>query len=171
MKSLIVYFSRVGETFVDGQIKPVNKGFTEIVAEKIAAISGGDLFKLEPEEPFSEYYPQADKRAKEEYENNTLPPLKDLPQTIKDYDVIYIGFPIFYRSYPRVIAEFLRHFDFQGKVVKPFCTNEEGSFGTAELELRALLKGATLKPGFAIRGYLADKADDNGALSRWVNAN
>lgn len=170
MKSLVVYFSRVGETFVDGQIKFTEKGFTEILAEKIAELSGGDLFKLELAEPFSEYYPQADKRAKEEYENNVLPEITNLPLSIKDYDVIYIGFPIFYRSYPRVIAEFLRHFDFEGKVIKPFCTNEEGSFGTAELELRALLKGSILKPGFSIRGFKAEKADENGALSRWVNS-
>ena len=169
MKSLVVYFSRVGETYIDGTIKRTEKGFTEILAEQIAELTGGDLFKLEPEEPFSEYYAQADKRAKDEYENNTLPPIKSLPTSIKDYDVIYIGFPIFYRSYPRVIAEFLRHFDFQGKIIKPFCTNEEGSFGTAELELRALLKGSILRPGFSIRGFNAEKANENGALARWVD--
>lgn len=168
MKNLVVYFSRVGETLVDGSVKYVAKGYTEILAEKIAGMIECDVFKLELEEPFSEYYAQCDKRAKEEYENNTYPALKSLPSSVKDYDVIYIGFPIYYRSYPRVIAEFLRHFDFQGKTIKPFCTNEEGSFGTAELELRFLLKGSNLKPGFSVRGKDAEKVEEGGLLARWL---
>lgn len=168
MKNLVVYFSRVGETLVDGQVKFVEKGYTEILAEKIAKQIECDVFKLELEEPFSEYYAQCDKRAKEEYDNNAFPALKEIPPSIKDYDVIYLGFPIFYRSYPRVIAEFLRHFDFTGKIVKPFCTNEEGSFGTAELELRFLLKGSILKPGFSIKGNETDKVEENGLLARWL---
>ena len=52
MKKLVVYFSRVGENSVNGQIEIIKKGFTEILAEKIAAKENAAMFKIEPEEPY-----------------------------------------------------------------------------------------------------------------------
>ena len=65
------------------------------------------------------------------------------------------------------ILEFLKQYDFSNKKVKLFCTNDEGSFGTAELELRSILKGAFIKSGLAIRGVDIYNSDDK--LTRWVN--
>ena len=87
--------------------------------------------------------------------------------SLDEYDVIYVGFPIWFRSYPRIVGEFLKQYDFSNKKVKLFCTNDEGSFGTAELELRSILKGAFIKSGLAIRGVDIYNSDDK--LSRWVN--
>ena len=52
MKTLVVYFSRVGENMVHGEIEIIKKGFTEIVAEKIAQYTGGELYPLIPEVPY-----------------------------------------------------------------------------------------------------------------------
>ena len=77
-----------------------------------------------------------------------------------DYDVIYIGFPIWYRTYPRIVASFLDAYDFTGKTIKPFCTNDEGTFGISLLEMQGALKGATLTDGLAIRGVNVLSSDD-----------
>jgi len=159
MKPLIVYFSRAGENVVFGDTEIIEKGFTEIVAEKIHQKVGGDLLSLKPEEEYPFDYESCNARAKAEYEGNVLPKIKNLPSSLDDYDVIYIGFPLWYRSYPRIISSFINSFSFIGKTIKPFCTNEEGSFGVMELELRSAFKGAIVKNGLAMRGHDAEKSD------------
>ena len=163
MKTLIVYFSRTGENSVNGKIEIIKKGYTEIVAEKIAKYTGGELYKLEPEVPYPFDYMECVKRAQDEGRVPFLNPKENLD----DYDTIFVGFPNWYRSYPRIIATFLKSYDFSGKTIKPFCTNEEGAFGIGELELRATLKDANVKEGFAVKGSEVDDCDL--ALSAWVN--
>ena len=70
MKTLIVYFSRVGENSVNGEMEVITKGFTEIVAEKIASKTGGELYKLEPEIPYPTNYQECVKRSKIEDQYN-----------------------------------------------------------------------------------------------------
>jgi len=139
MATLVVYFSRAGENIVNDEREIIEKGFTEIFAEKIQKLTGGALIGLQPSEEYPFGYDECNRRAREEYENNILPKVKNLPASIDNYDVIYLGFPLWYRSYPRIIATFINSYSFMGKVVKPFCTNEEGSFGIMELELRSSL--------------------------------
>ena len=62
MKTLVVYFSRTGENSVNGEMEVITKGFTEIVAEKIAARIGADVYKLEPEIPYPTSYAECVKR-------------------------------------------------------------------------------------------------------------
>lgn len=167
MKALVVYFSRAGENIVNDEREIIEKGFTEIFAEKIQKLTGGALVGLQPVEEYPFGYDECNRRARKEYEENILPPVKNLPASIDAYDVIYLGFPLWYRSYPRVIATFIKAYSFVGKVVKPFCTNEEGSFGLMELELRSTLKGAIVKDGLALRGYDVAKSDE--LIKEWVS--
>ena len=167
MKALIVYFSRAGENIVGDEREIIEKGFTEIVAEKIQKLTGGALIKLQPAEEYPFGYDECNRRARKEYEENILPAVKNLPASIDSYDTIFLGFPLWYRSYPRIISTFIRAYSFIGKAVKPFCTNEEGTFGIMQLELQSALKGAIVKDGLAIRGYDAAKSDD--LIAEWVN--
>ena len=167
MSILIAYFSKDGGNSVDGVTKNLEKGNTEIVAEKIAKLTGGELYPLIPVEPYSNNYLVTSARAKKEADEGAFPAIANLKKSLDEYDVIYLGFPNWYRSYPRIIATFLKSYDFTGKVIKPFCTNEEGAFGIGELELRATLKTAQLKEGFAVKGSEADECDLE--LSAWVN--
>jgi len=162
MKSLVVYFSRVGENSVNGKIEVIEKGYTEIVAQKIAKITNSHIFKLEPVNPYPFNYQECVKRASSEgfvdYEHEEF--------KVDDYDVIFIGFPNWYRSYPRVVAKFIHNNTWIGKTVIPFCTNEEGALGVGEMELKASVKGAIVKEGFACRGYDANTCDDS--LNDWL---
>ena len=166
MKQLVVYFSRVGENSVNGQIEIIKKGFTEILAEKIAAKKGAAMFKIEPVEPYPTSYDECVKRSrKEDEDGGRVPYLHPLPN-LDEYDVIYLGFPCWWRTYPRVVATFVRDYKFIGKTIYPFCTNVEGSLGLAEMELKGAARGAIIKPGFACKG--ADVQNIDEALKGWI---
>lgn len=167
MKTLVAYFSYVGQTELNRQIVEIEKGHTEIVAEKIAKLTNADLYKIEPAIAYPKTYADIVNVVRKENEENPKVEIKNLLESINDYDTVYIGFPIWYRTYPRIIASFLSNYDFAGKTVKPFCTNDEGSFGIALLELNSQLKGATIKPGLAIHGSEVEKSQDK--IEAWVN--
>ncbi|MBQ6560478.1 MAG: hypothetical protein IJL85_06585 [Erysipelotrichaceae bacterium] len=161
MKTLVAYFSHIGENLQDNEIVVLTKGNTEVVAEKIAELTKADLYKIEEEEPYPEKYDDCLRRARREDEDNIHPTMKaGMKLNMDDYDVIYIGFPIWYRAYPRVVATFLDTYDFSGKTIKPFCTNDEGTFGISLLEMKGALKGADIRDGLAVRGVSVYDADD-----------
>lgn len=161
MKTLIAYFSHVGECLENDQIVTIEKGNTEKVAEKIKELTGADLYKIEEAEPYPFNYDDCLRRARKEDENNEHPVLKDvIGIDINQYDVIYLGFPIWYRTYPRVIASFIDKYNFTGKTIKPFCTNDEGTFGITLLELESQLKGVNILDGLSIRGVDVDNSMD-----------
>ena len=70
MKTLVVYFTRIGENIVNGEVEIITKGFTEVVAEKIAAKTGATLYKLEPEVPYPTNYEECVKRSRVEDQYN-----------------------------------------------------------------------------------------------------
>lgn len=161
MKTLVAYFSHIGENLQNNEIVELTKGNTEIVAEKIAELTGGDLYKIEEEEPYPYKYDDCLRRSRREDENNEHPALKaGMRLNMDDYDTVYIGFPIWYRTYPRVVASFLDTYDFSNKKIRPFCTNDEGTFGISLLEMQSVLKGADFTDGLAIRGVDVNNADE-----------
>ena len=166
MKTLIVYFSRVGENSVNGELEVISKGFTEIVAEKIAMRTGGELYKLEPETPYPTSYAECVKRSRIEDQYNEKVPYSNPKSSLDEYDVIYLGFPCWWRTYPRIVASFIRDHSWVGKTVYPFATNEEGALGLAEMELKGSLKGAIIKKGFACKGSEVNSVDDK--LDAWI---
>ena len=160
MKSIVVYFSR------DGKAAVLSKSKTEVLAEKIKEYTGSDIYKIIPMEPYPQDDEECDRRAKEESQTNAKPEINGALPDVSGYEIIYLGFPNWYRSFPRIIGTFLDAVDLKGKVVKPFCTNEEGGFGIGELELRGRTKGATLKNGFSCRAEDVDSCDER--LKAWL---
>ncbi|MBQ2527618.1 MAG: NAD(P)H-dependent oxidoreductase [Spirochaetales bacterium] len=168
MGSLVAYFSHEGQNSVNFDVKDIKKGHTRTVAEKIAAFTGADILRIQPAEAYPADYDECCKRAKAEADGSERPAINIPLESLDAYDTIYIGFPIWYRSYPRVIATFIDRFDFTGKKVRPFCTNEEGAFGMADMELEAAIRrrGGEMERGLAVRGSNVDSCDD--ALKRWL---
>lgn len=161
MKTLVAYFSHTGENLQNNEIVTLEKGNTEVVAEKIASLTSADLYRIEEEDAYPFSYDDCVRRARREDENNEHPALKGGARLdMSLYDTIYIGFPIWYRTYPRVVASFLDAYDFTGKTIKPFCTNDEGTFGISLLEMQGVLKGAQIKDGLAIRGVDVYHSDE-----------
>ena len=166
MKALVIYFSRVGENSVNGHIEIIKKGFTEILAEKIASLTGSAMYKIEPKEAYPFSYEECVKRSRKEDETGEyVSYLNPLP-SLNEYDVIYLGFPCWWRTYPRIIATFLAKYSFIGKTIYPFATNEEGALGLAELELKGAARGAVIKNGFACKGSEVNNIDAK--LDAWL---
>ena len=108
-KSLVIYFSRADENYAVGNIE---KGNTEVIAEYIKEFTGADLFKVEPAKPYSKNYKECCDEALEEKRQNARPELKEYLTDISDYEVIYIGSPIYWGTMPMCMFTRVRKIGF-----------------------------------------------------------
>lgn len=152
MKSAIVYYSRAGENYVDGKIEVLNKGNTEKAAEVIHEITGAPAFKLEQEKPYEEEYNACIREAQEDLRNHRRPALKKMPPLSEDLEVLYLGYPNFWGTLPMAVLTFLEHYDWEGKTIRPFCTNEGSGLGRSLADIRAAAPKAVVAEGFSIHG-------------------
>ena len=151
-KELIAFYSRADENYVNGMIKTLEVGNTEVVAGIIAELTGADLFHIEQVKAYSKNYNECIAEAQADQQHNARPELKNYPENLDEYDVIYLGFPNYWSTMPMAVFTFLEHFDFSGKTIKPFCTHEGSGMGSSEADIRRLCPGAKLEKGLAIRG-------------------
>lgn len=93
MKSLIVYFSHCHENYVNGDIVDLEKGNTQVVAEKISQYIDADLFEIKPLHDYPVQYHQCTQVAKEEIENQKRPKIKNIIPHFEQYQNIYLGSP------------------------------------------------------------------------------
>lgn len=160
MKSLVIYFSHIGENYINDEIKNIDKGNTEIVAEIIKDLTGADLFKIETIKDYPYNYNECCDVAKEELEMDARPKLKNTINNINDYDIIYIGGPIWWGHYPCGMFTALENLNFTGKIVKPFSTHEGSGLGNVMQDINRFCIGADIKEGLAIRGSNAKSAKE-----------
>lgn len=158
MKSLVIYYSHTGENYMRNGIENIEKGNTEIVAEKIKEITDADLFKVETVNDYPYDYHECCDVAKEELEKEARPKLKKNLENFNSYNVIYIGGPVWWGHYPMAIFSLLEGLDFSGKEVYPFTTHEGSGLGSVMDDVRKLCVGADIKSGIAIRGCDANNA-------------
>ena len=151
-KKLIAFYSRADENYVNGQIVPLKTGNTEIVAGMIQKLTGADIFKLEQKQPYAADYNECIQQAREDQNRNARPELKEYPDSLEEYDVIYLGYPNYWSTMPMAVFTFLEHFNFSGKVIKPFCTHEGSGMGSSVEDIRKLCPTARVKSGLAIQG-------------------
>lgn len=133
---LIVYYSRRGENYWNGSIRNLSRGNTEIVAEMIAKVTGGELFEVETEEPYSQDYYICTEEAKAELRQKARPKLKRYLESLDGFDTIFVGFPNWWGTMPMAMFSFLEHYDLSGKRIIPFCTNEGSGMGSSERDLK-----------------------------------
>ncbi len=167
MKALTVYYSRKGENYFSGNIRNIAKGNTEIVAEYINEAVGGDIFEIETVKEYAKDYTKCTEEAMAEKKANAHPELKRIPDSIDAYDVIFLGYPNWWGTAPMCVFTFLEAFDFAGKTIAPFCTNEGSGMGVSEKDIRNMCKGAKVVSGLSIRGSEA-QVSKNRAVA-WAN--
>lgn len=168
MRALIAYFSRADENYFSGELRAIPVGNTEVVAKLLQKLTGADLFQLEPLLPYSKDYNECIAQAQDDQRRDARPELKAYPDSLAEYDTIYLGYPNYWGTMPMPVFTFLERFDFTGKTIKPFCTHEGSGLGRSEADLRRLCPGAKIAKGLAIRGSAAAGAQD--ALKRWCAA-
>ncbi|MCH4193635.1 MAG: flavodoxin [Butyrivibrio sp.] len=163
---LIAYFSRKGNNYVSGDIVSLPKGNTEIVAEKIQELTGGDLFEIETVKQYDPDYTRCTQEAQEELRAKARPELKTDVENMDDYDVICLGFPNWWGTMPMAVFTFLESHDLSGKKICPFCTNEGSGMGHSEKDIRSLCPESRLERGLALRGGSVNHAGKE--IENWV---
>ena len=93
MSSIVIYFSREGENYFGGELKNIEKGNTEVIAEYIQEFAGADLFKVEELDKYPSDYMKCIDVAKKDQKQDARPELKEYLEDISQYDTVYIGFP------------------------------------------------------------------------------
>jgi len=160
MKKLIAYYSRPGENYFSGAHRAIAVGNTEQAARLLAELTGAELFHIEQKVPYSDDYDTCVAEARRDLCANARPELTALPESLDDYDEIYLGYPNYCGTMPMAVYTFLEHYDWQGKTIHPFCTNEgSGLSNTAA-------KGARVARGLSLRGSAVEGAKPE--LELWL---
>ncbi|MCL2673509.1 MAG: NAD(P)H-dependent oxidoreductase, partial [Alphaproteobacteria bacterium] len=124
---------------------------THAVAMWIHQAVGGDIQAIEMVEPYTGSYREIVNRSRQEFRNSVHPQIKPFKHNVADYDVIFIGSPIWFNTYAPPVATFLAGNDFTGKIIVPFCTHGGHGAGNFYDDIRDNTQGAVL-PGFTARG-------------------
>lgn len=133
---LVAYFSATGTT----------RPLAEYAAEHLDA----EIYEIIPQEPYTEedlaYY--TDCRAdREQNDPSARPAISGSVENMGQYDVVFLGYPIWHGQAPRIISTFLESYDFAGKTIVPFCTSGSSPIGSSATNLHNLASGATWLDG------------------------
>ena len=148
-KALVIFFSHAGENYSVGNIEVGN---TKIVADYISEITGAGQFEIIAEKDYDMPYMDLIKVAQEEMKTGELPAYKG-DVDVSPYDVIFIGGPIWWGTYPQVMFTFFKDHDLSGKTVIPFTTHEGSGLASTVQDVKKAFPEADVKPGFAIYGH------------------
>ena len=153
-KKLVAYFSA--------------SGITQKAAERIAKISGADLFEIKPSVPYTKKdldWTNKNSRSSVEMKNpDSRPEIANRIPNISEYDTIFIGFPIWWYVAPTIIDTFIESYDFSGKTIIPFATSGGSGFGKTVEILKALAsKEAKWKDGKLMNNISETE------LKNWIN--
>lgn len=153
-KKLVAYFSA--------------SGTTKKAAERLAKAAGADLFEIKPTVPYSSadlnWMDKKSRSSVEMDDHASRPEIAERLPNMADYDTVFIGFPIWWYTAPRIINTFVESYDFAGKTLIPFATSGGSGMGRTVDELKKLCPCANWKAGKMMNG-VSDKV-----LSDWANA-
>lgn len=155
-KTLIVYFSWS------------SSGNTEKMATAIKERTGGDILEIEPLNPYPTDYNECGDVAREERDQNARPEIANLPDSIEEYDTLFIGYPIWWHTAPMIIGTFLENYDLTGKEIYPF--TQSASMDTEQFDssiefVRENANGATVHDGLFAR------PSDTAAIDAYLSEN
>ena len=155
MKTLVAYFSASG----------VTKG----VAQKLAEVAGAGLHEITPEKRYTDadldWHNKQSRSSVEMADKNSRPAITDKLENMADYDVIYVGFPIWWYTAPTIINTFMESYDFKGKTVIPFATSGGSTIEQACKDLKAAYPDVNWKDGKLLNNATATD------LQKWVDSN
>ncbi len=155
-KKLVAYFSA--------------SGVTAKIAKELASTAKADLYEIKPDVPYTKAdLDWMDKQSRSSLEMNNKsfrPPLADKNAKIEDYDIIFLGFPIWWYVAPTIINSFLEAYDFSGKTIILFATSGGSGFGDTVKELQGSVSpSASIREGKLLNGKLT-AAD----LKAWLDS-
>lgn len=154
--ALVVYFSATGNT--------------KAVAETLAEMQGADLVEIVPEEPYTDadldYNNASSRSTLEQNDADARPAISGTIDNMEDYEVVYVGYPIWWYDMPRIMYTFFDTYDFSGKTIVPFCTSGGSSLSGTPDTIAEFEPEATILDGIQIGSSAAHDAE--GELSKWL---
>lgn len=150
-KTLIVYFSWS------------SSGNTEKMTNTIRERTGGDLLKIEPATAYPTDHSECGDVAKAERDWNARPEIANLPDSLDEYDTIFIGYPIWWHTAPMIIGMFLESYDLSGKEIYPF--SQSASMDTEQFANSMDFVRTSAKNAAVHDGLFAEASDTDGILS------
>ena len=154
-KVLVAYFSA--------------SGTTQEVAQQLAEAAGADLHEIKPEQPYTEadldWNDKQSRSSVEMQDKQSRPAITAKLQNMQDYDVVYVGFPIWWYTCPTIINTFMEAYDFSGKTIIPFATSGGSSIKKACADLKAAYPDLNWK-----EGKLLNRASKE-ELQKWAKSN
>lgn len=154
-KVLVVYFSATGTT----------KG----VAERIADGLNADLYEIVPQQPYTDadlnYNDKNSRSTVEMNDPKARPAISGSVENMNQYDIVFLGYPIWWYDAPRIMSTFVESYNFSGKTIVPFCTSGSSSIGSSASNLEKLTSGATWMNGKRISG-----SESKDTIMQWVNS-
>ena len=154
-KTLVVVFSWSGNTLS--------------VADRIASDLQTDVFRIEPETPYTKDYNEMLQIAQDEQAANTMPALAANVQAWDSYSTIYLGFPTWWGHLPQIVKSFLATHDCTGKTIYPFNTHAGSGFASCLSDLSAACPGADVREGLSLVGDNVSSSTER--IDEWVSTN
>lgn len=142
---LVLYYSETGTT---------KNVASELLKQLTQAQNAGQTINIEaiePVEPYSGKFQETMQRGQREMQSGQMPALKPLKNKVADYDIVFLGYPIWFGTYANPIATLVKENDFAGKKIVPFCTFGSGGLNTSSEALRKALPKATVLEGYGVR--------------------
>ena len=153
MKNLVAYFSA--------------SGVTRDVASKLNSLVGGDLFEIVPEEKYSsedlDWTNNESRSSIEMNDSNSRPKISSKIADISQYDRIFIGYPVWWYTFPRIINTFLEEYNFSGKEIVPFCTSGSSGIGSASNDMDKIVPDAKV-----LEGIRLSKSSSDEEIKAWL---
>lgn len=174
---LIAYFTWADNTEVENpdsvdvdastSASVLQPGNAALMAQWIQEETGGDLFSIQTEEPYSSDYNECLNRAADEKAENARPALKTHVENMDSYDTIFLGFPNWWYTIPMAVHSFIDEYDFSGKTVIPFVTHGTGGLANCINDLTAALPDSAevMEP---IGVYRDDVKDAQPEIQEWL---
>lgn len=153
-KVLVAYFSATNTT--------------EGVAQTIADSLGADLYEITPEQPYTaadlDYHDDKSRSTIEMNDPNSRPAISGSVENMEQYDIVFIGYPIWWGEAPRILSTFVESYSFSGKTIVPFCTSGGSGVGSSASNLERLTSGATWLSGTRLNGGAS-----HNSVAEWIN--
>ena len=156
-KALVAYFSAGGTT--------------KKVAQRLAGGIGADLHEIEPKVPYTRgdlnWMSKRSRSSVEMSDRSARPEIASRVQDMAQYDVVFVGFPVWWYREPSIIDTFMELYDFTGKAVIPFATSGGSPLGDSGKNMQALARGAKVEAGRRFTSSAPERELADWA-SRWL---
>lgn len=175
---LIAYFSRWGNTDYDENVDATSSasivtdgneryGTTGYAAHMIQELTGGRLHLIQSVEAYPTDFNEVVSQNHQEMGQGTLPELKDTDLDMADYDVVFVGYPVWASDAPQAVQSFLRSYNLEGKTVIPFCTHDGYGAGSSFSSVAAASAGAEILDGISLEAE--DVPNARSIVQQWAD--